>query len=55
MSLNTYARAELARVMAIRTRLKAAQTRPLSAQAFAMAAAQAREQAFMQFDLEVLP
>ena len=55
MSLNTYARAELARLMAIRTRLKAAQTRPLSAQALAMAAAQAREQQFLHFDLEVLP
>ena len=55
MSLNTYARAELARLMAIRTRLKAAGTRPLSAQALAMAAAQAREQQFLHFDLEVLP
>ena len=55
MSLNTYARAELARLMAIRTRLKAAGTRPLSAQALALAAAQAREQQFLQFDLEVLP
>ncbi|WBU56588.1 lytic transglycosylase domain-containing protein [Paracoccus sediminicola] len=55
MSLNTYARAELARLMAIRTRLKAAHTQPLSAAALAMAAAQAREQAFLNFDLEVLP
>lgn len=55
MSLNTYARAELARLMAIRTRLKAARTRPLSAQALAMAAAQTREQQFLHFDLEVLP
>ncbi len=54
MSLNTYARAELARLIAIRTRLKAAHTRPLSAAQLAMAAAQAREQDFMQFDLEVL-
>ncbi len=54
MSLNTYARAELARLIAIRTRLKAAHTRPLSAAELAMAAAQAREQDFMQFDLEVL-
>lgn len=54
MSLNTYARAELARLIAIRTRLKAAHTRPLSAEELAMAAAQAREQDFMQFDLEVL-
>ncbi|WP_386629750.1 lytic transglycosylase domain-containing protein [Sulfitobacter geojensis] len=54
VSLNTYARAELARLIAIRTRLKAAQTRPLSAAELAMAAAQAREQDFMQFDLEAL-
>ncbi len=54
MSLNTYARAELARLIAIRTRLKAAHIRPLSAAELAMAAAQAREQDFMQFDLEVL-
>ncbi|MBM1631344.1 lytic transglycosylase domain-containing protein [Sulfitobacter mediterraneus] len=54
MSLNTYARAELARLIAIRTRLKATHTRPLSAEALAMAAAQAREQDFMQFDLEAL-
>ena len=55
MSLNTYARAELTRLMAIRTRLKAVHTRPLSAAALAMAAAQAAEQDFMQFDLEILP
>lgn len=54
MSLNTFARAELARLIAIRTRLKAAHTRPLSAAELAMAAAQAREQDFMQFDLEAL-
>ena len=54
MSLNTYARAELARLIAIRTRLKAAHTRPLGAAELAMAAAQAREQDFMQFDLEAL-
>jgi len=52
MSLNTYARAELARLIAIRTRLKGAHTRPLSAAELAMAAAQASEQDFMQFDLE---
>ncbi len=55
MSLNTYARAELTRLMAIRIRLKAAHTRPLSAAELAMAAAQAFEQEFMHFDLEVLP
>ncbi|MCA2007086.1 lytic transglycosylase domain-containing protein [Tritonibacter mobilis] len=55
MSLNTYARAELTRLMAIRIRLKAAHTRPLSAAELAMAAAQAREQEFLHFDLEILP
>ena len=54
MSLNTYARAELARLVTIRTRLKAAHTRPLGAAELAMAAAQARERDFMQFDLEAL-
>jgi hypothetical protein len=54
MSLNTYARAELTRLIAIRTRVKAAQTRPLGAAELAMAAAQVREQDFMQFDLETL-
>ncbi|MFT6272079.1 MAG: hypothetical protein ACJA0F_000917 [Dinoroseobacter sp.] len=54
MSLNTYARAELARLVAIRTRLKAAHTRPLGAAELAMAAAQAREQDFMKFELEAL-
>jgi hypothetical protein len=54
MSLNTYARAELARLVAIRTRLKATHTRPLGAAELAMAAAQAREQDFMQFELEAL-
>ncbi len=47
-----YTGAELVRLIAIRTRLKAAHTRPLSAAELAMAAAQAREQDFMQFDLE---
>jgi hypothetical protein len=54
MSLNTYARAELARLVAIRTRLKATHTRPLGAAELAMAAALAREQDFMQFELEAL-
>jgi soluble lytic murein transglycosylase-like protein len=55
MSLNTFARAELTRLMAIRIRLKAVHTRPLSAAELAMAATQAFEQEFMHFDLEVLP
>jgi hypothetical protein len=54
MSLNTYVRAELARLLAISTRLKAIHTRPLGAAELAMAAAQAREQDFMKFDLEAL-
>ena len=54
IALNTYARAELVRLVAIRTRLKAAHTRPLSAAQVAMAAAQAEEGRFMDFTLEVL-
>ena len=52
MALNTYARAELVRLVAIRTRLKAAQTEPLSAEQIALAAMQAEERQFMNFDLE---
>ncbi|SPJ26334.1 lytic transglycosylase domain-containing protein [Palleronia abyssalis] len=51
-ALNTYARAELARLVAIRTRLKAAQTRALSAEQVAMAARTAQERAFMDFQME---
>ncbi|MFN4274567.1 MAG: hypothetical protein ACK4F5_17340 [Aliihoeflea sp.] len=52
--LNTYARAELARLVAIRTRIKAAHTQPLSEEQLAMAAAQAAERQFMNFTLESL-
>lgn len=52
--LNTYARAELARLVAIRTRIKAAHTQPLSEEQLAMAAAQAAERQFMNFTLETL-
>ncbi|SES39941.1 Transglycosylase SLT domain-containing protein [Tranquillimonas rosea] len=51
-ALNSYARAELARLVAIRTRLKAAQTRALSAEQVAMAARAAQERAFMDFQME---
>ena len=54
IALNTYARAELARIVAIRTRLKAAQTQPLSDEQIALAAAQAAERRFMDFRLEDL-
>ena len=54
IALNTYARAELARLVAIRTRIKAAHTRALSAEQLAMAAAQAAERQFMNFTLESL-
>lgn len=54
IALNTYARAELARIVAIRTRLKAAQTQPLSDEQLAMAAAQAAERRFMDFTMEDL-
>lgn len=49
IALNTYARAELARLVAIRTRIKAAHTQPLSDEQIAMAAAQAAERQFMDF------
>ena len=54
IALNTYARAELARLVAIRTRIKAAHTEPLSAEQIAMAAAQAAERQHMDFTLESL-
>ncbi|MDY8110931.1 lytic transglycosylase domain-containing protein [Fulvimarina sp. 2208YS6-2-32] len=50
--LNTYARTELARLVALRTRLKAARTKPLSADEIAMASRMARERAFMSFELQ---
>ncbi len=49
-ALNTYARAELVRLMAIRTRLKAAQTKPLSSAQLAIAAQQRAEEQFMNFE-----
>ena len=54
IALNTYARAELARIVAIRTRLKAAQTQPVSDEQIALATAQAAERRFMDFRLEDL-
>ncbi|WP_146591410.1 lytic transglycosylase domain-containing protein [Puniceibacterium confluentis] len=54
LALNTYARAELARLVAIRTRLKAARTEPMSANEIALAAAQAAERQYMDFSLETL-
>lgn len=54
MALNTYARAELVRLMAARLRLLAAQAQPLSAAQLAQASAQLAEQDFMDFTLEEL-
>ena len=54
MALNTYARAELVRLMAARIRLKAARTRPLSAAQLAQAAARLAENEFMEFTFEDL-
>jgi hypothetical protein len=54
MALNTYARAELVRLMAARIRLKAARTRLLSAAQLAQAAARLAENEFMEFTLEDL-
>lgn len=49
LALNTYARAELARLIAIRTRIKTARTQPLSKAQLAMATAQAAERQYMDF------
>ena len=54
MALNTYARAELVRLMAARIRLQAARTQPLSAEQLQQAAARMAEQDFMEFTLEDL-
>ena len=54
MALNSYARAELVRLVAALTRLQAARTRPLSDAELAMAASQLQEQQFMDFTLEDL-
>lgn len=54
MALNTYARAELVRLMAARIRLQAARTQPLSATQLQQAAARMAEQDFMEFTLEDL-
>ncbi len=54
MALNTYARAELARLIAAMTRLQAARTQPLSAEQMRLAAARMREQDFMTIIIEEL-
>ncbi len=54
VALNTYARAELVRLIAARLRLKAARTQPLSAAQLAQASARMAEQEFMDFTLEEL-
>jgi hypothetical protein len=54
LALNTYARAELVRLMAARIRLQAARTQPMSAAQLQQAAARMAEQDFMEFTLEDL-
>ncbi|MEP4194352.1 MAG: lytic transglycosylase domain-containing protein [Aliishimia sp.] len=54
LALNTYACAELVRLVSTLTRLKAVRTRPLSDAELAMAAAQLKENQFMSFTLEEL-
>lgn len=49
MALNSFVRAELARLLVIRTRLIATRSKPLSAEAIAAAAAFAQERRFMDF------
>lgn len=50
IALNTYARAEQARLLAVFTRLAAARARPASAAALALAADRQAEQDFMTFN-----
>lgn len=52
VALNTYARAEVARLNATITRLLAARARPASAQAIALAAARHQEQQYMNIEME---
>ena len=54
MALNTYARAELVRLIAAMTRLQAARTQPLSAEQLSLAAARMQEQEFMTITIEDL-
>ena len=54
MALNTYARAELVRLIAAMTRLQAARTQPLCAEQMRLAAARMQEQDFMTFTIEEL-
>ncbi|MFC0199679.1 lytic transglycosylase domain-containing protein [Paracoccus rhizosphaerae] len=49
MALNSYVRAEFARLLVIRTRLIATRSKPLSAEAVAAAAAYAQEREFLDF------
>ena len=51
IALNTYARAELVRLVAARIRLQAARTRVLSAEELALASARMAEGAFMEFTI----
>ncbi len=55
VSLNTYARAEVARLTVMWVRLQAAHTKPLSAEQVAMAATMAAERDYTDFTLEPLP
>ena len=54
MALNTYARAELVRLIAAMTRLQAARTQPLSAEQMRLAAARMQERDFMTFIIKEL-
>ena len=54
MALNTYARAELVRLIAALTRLQAARTQPLSAEQMRLAAARMQERDFMTFIIKEL-
>ena len=54
MSLNTYARAEIGRLLVMSLRLQAVNTKPLSAEQVALAASYAAERDYADFTLETL-
>ena len=54
MSLNTYARAEVGRLLVMSLRLQAVHTKPLSAEQVALAASYAAERDYADFTLETL-
>ena len=54
MALNSYVRAEFARLLVMRTRLNATRSKPLTAEQIAAASAYAQERQMMNFEQEDL-